>query len=187
MIIVLFNFCSKGDDDCVPIVCKKKGVSNEVCGCDCPRGYPGTDCSTKVPPARIIINKIKITGFPNNKEDGSTWDIVGAALDRNPDVWIILNENTVDPPLFVSQLFYNISSSDGEYIYITMDTPIVISDINKVFHLYMFDYDTADSYDYMGGWDFKIFNENNAILPKVISIGNGSGVVKFELQVSYEW
>jgi hypothetical protein len=87
--LVLFSSgCSSDstDDGCTPITCLNSGISNSNCGCDCPQGFTGSNCSTQIMPTSIKILKVRVKKFPNLKENGDQWDVLATGNLVRPDL-----------------------------------------------------------------------------------------------------
>ncbi len=195
IIAFLFFNCSSdsGDTPCVPITCLNGGTSTPECGCNCPQGYTGSDCSTQITPAKITISKIRVKYFPNT-DAGSYWDVLLPLADANialPDIYLTLQNSSLTE-IYRSPTYYKNVLSDGTAYYdFVPATSISITSVNSVFVLNLWDYDGADSNitssdDDMG---FIVFNIYNSVggFPSTISVLDTSKSLGFELTLSYTW
>ena len=195
IIAFLFFNCSSDSGDtpsgytpCVPITCLNGGTSAPDCGCNCPIGFTGSDCSTQIAPIKILITQIKVKNFPNKKTDGyTTWDDYVFSSYNSPDIFPFLTLGSID--LYQGIAYQDvISNGNGTDNYIwTPSTPIQIVAINSQFTINLYDDDFGSpSYEIMGGCNFYIYNSTGGF-PKIITLSNPSSSYKFELTVSYVW
>ncbi len=176
-----------GSTPCVPVTCLNGGVSTSNCGCTCPQGYSGANCSTQITPSKITITKIRVKKFPNLKPNGDLWDLTVNPYSR--------------PDIFPSLSFYNGAyffsgtpqSDSFSYGNDTFDfipsSPIEITKITDKYTIALWDDDTRLGFtdqELMGGYDFYIYNSTGGF-PTTIVISNSTGSCGFELTVSYTW
>lgn len=152
IMIVAFLGCSSdssdsSNPDCTPIPCYNGGISNANCGCNCPDGYGGSDCSNALLPLKIFISKIRITKFPNSS--GGIDD-----LGTNPDLFIKLIKDNIN--LYESPTYFSDANGDGtKYYDYTFSVPIESNIDSAVFTLELWDYDTTSDSDLMGNVIFS--------------------------------
>lgn len=137
--------CSSDDDlACTPVECLNGGIETVDCGCDCPEGYSGTDCSSQIDPSAILINKITITSFPPRKPNGDYWDNSFFDLlsdDKYPDIYVqLINDTTLETLYFPDFYYINVEDSFSELEF-TPSEPISIQDYDDNIVLLIFDYD----------------------------------------------
>jgi hypothetical protein len=175
-----------GATPCTPIACLNGGVSRPDCGCDCPIGFTGPNCSTQITPSKILITKIKVKNFPNKELDGvTTWDEFLITSFNSPDIFPLLTLGSTI--LFRGDDLQDaISNSNGTDNFTwTPSTPIEIISINSQYSLELYDEDTGLEYEFMGGWNFYIYNSTGGF-PTTRTVG-AAGPVTFELTLSYVW
>jgi hypothetical protein len=188
--------CSSDENSetpCTPIPCLNNGVSNSVCGCDCPQGFTGFNCATQTTPVSIKITKIKVKFFPNS-DNGNYWDIsFPTTINAWPDIYVTLeNSNAVE--LFNAPTYFANVTSDGSNTWdFIPSTPISISFIyfNNL-KLKLYDYDGAVSNvndnvdDLMTTTFFDIYSATGGF-PTTINVGNTTTPIVYELTLQYVW
>jgi hypothetical protein len=196
-ICVLFLFSCTNDSitetPCTPIICLNGGTSNASCGCDCPQGFSGTNCSTQLLPTTIKITKIKVKYFPNT--DGSNfWDIsLPSAVNASPDIYVTLqNSNNVE--LFNSPTYFSnvISNGTNTWDFIP-SAPISISFIYfNSLKIRLYDFDGAVSNvndgvdDLMTSSIFNIYNSTGGF-PATLNLLDPNTPIGYELTLQYVW
>ena len=193
-VLLTLNFinCSSdsSDDPCVPIICLNNGVSNSNCGCDCPQGYSGANCSTQITPTQIKITKIRVKKFPNLKPNGSSWDVIVLPGWERPDIFPALFPFQSTSVLFAGTPINDSFSYGNDSFDFTPTTPIVITQINQQFTLILYDDDSTtlnpNSYETMGGFNFYIYNSTVGF-PTTMPLNNSTSDYGFELTLSYVW
>lgn len=186
ILIVLVSFLGCSSDDstpepCTPIACLNGGISNADCGCDCPQGYSGANCSTQITPAKIFITKIRVIKFPNLKPDGSYWD----SFSGIPDIYVqVLRGTTLvyDSPTF----FEDVVSTSTSFFDFTPALPIEITTFNTPYIMSLFDYDTTGSDENMGFIGFFPYT-NTAGFPSTLTVKDDTKSLHFELTLTYQW
>lgn len=166
---------------CVPIICKNGGTSTPDCGCNCPTGYTGTDCSTLKVPTKIVISKIRVNYFPN-QNGSSNWDTSDA-----PDIFVKFGKGSGSTLelLYSSSVINNVLSNGGNTVYdFTPATPINITSPLLTYTISLYDYDSTSADDFMGGF---LFVPNDFIygFPTTILLKDNSKPLSFELFVTY--
>lgn len=195
IIAFLFFNCSSdsGDTPCVPISCLNGGTSTPDCGCDCPQGYTGSDCSTQVTPTKITITKIRVKYLPNTTTTEGYWDIIGLnPTNASPDIFVTM-VNSSFTEIYRSTTYYKNVISDGVTYYdFVPSTPISITSVNSVFILKLWDYDGADSNfnddidDNMGFVVHYVYSSTGGF-PSTITVSDTTIPLSFELTLSYTW
>jgi hypothetical protein len=182
------NNNNSGETPCTPIACLNGGVSRPDCGCDCPIGFTGPNCSTQITPSKILITKIKVKNFPNKKPDGvTTWDDFLFTSFNSPDIFPFLTVGSTS--LFQGDDIQDaISNGNGTDNFTwTPSTPIEIISINSQYTLNLYDEDAGEpGYEFMGGFNFPLYNSTGGF-PTTLNISNATSPYKFELTVSYVW
>ena len=190
LMIAMFFGCSKDESSssCTPIACLNGGVSTPDCGCDCPIGFTGPNCSTQVTPTKILITKIKVKNFPNKKPDGlTTWDDYFVTSYNSPDIFPFLTLGSIT--LFQGSAFQDVISNGNGTDNFTWipSTPIEIVAINSQLTLDLYDDDAGSpGYEFMGGFNFYLYNSTGGF-PTTITLSNSTSLYKFELTLSYVW
>jgi hypothetical protein len=187
LLLLTFSSCSSDSDSlCTPIPCLNGGVSNSNCGCDCPQGYTGINCANQIQPTKIKITKIRVTSFPNLKPNGSNWDALPPGF-SNPDIIPVLSSNSGATILFIGTEISDAVSNGNDIFDFIPNTPLIITSPLSQYGLTLYDKDDiSPTLEFMGGWDFYIYNSNLGF-PTTLSIGTGNNNVKFQLTLSYEW
>ena len=182
--------CSSDDSDdaCTPIECLNGGIETGDCGCDCPEGYSGTDCSSQVTPSSITILRVNVAKFPNTKLNGDDWDEVAVGSTTRPDLQLdILNAS--NEIVYSSQALDNRISSgtcdDVNLFYPAFE--LSGSSITSSLALSLWDEDTS-TYDFMGGYTISsgLYSSNNGF-PNSIRVGECTSDFVFELDLEYTW
>lgn len=88
--------------------------------------------------------------------------------------------------LFIGATIDDATSQGNDSFDFTPSAPIVINDINKTLSLVLYDEDLNDTLEFMGGWDFKIYQANLGF-PSVLTVGSAIDDVSFELTLTYEF
>ena len=195
IIAFLFINCSSesGDTPCVPITCLNGGTSTTECGCNCPQGYTGSDCSTQITPTKITITKIRVKYLPNTTATGGYWDITGLnPTNASPDILVTM-DNSSFTEIYRSTTYYKNVISDGVTYYdFVPSTPISITSVNSVLILNLWDYDGADSNindgidDNMGFVVHYVYSSTGGF-PSTITVSDTTIPLSFELTLSYTW
>lgn len=186
--------CSSEDDSvkgCTPIECLNGGTPittiAEDCGCNCPEGYSGTDCSSQITPSSITILRVNVKKFPMVDEDGDVWDQFAVGSSTNPDLQLyILNAN--DEVIYESEALDDIASSgncdDINYFYPAVQ--LSGEQISSQLTFALYDEDTADI-ELMDGWIIGGLYSSNNGFPDTSLIGECSDNIVFELNLNYEF
>lgn len=194
-LILLFAFlgCSSDSSDssnptCTPITCYNGGTSNAGCGCDCPLGFTGPDCSVQKTPTKILIAKIRVLSFDNLDISGNYWD----NFSGQPDILLqLLNGTSPFATIYSSNTYFENTISDNSTYWDFIPTsPIEITQFSKPYILQLFDYDGADipanSDDNMGYISFFPYTVSDGF-PQSITIEDSSYKLKFQVFLSYQW
>lgn len=168
---------------CTPIPCLNNGVSNSDCGCDCPQGYAGSNCSTVVTPSKVIVTKVIVKSFDNLNSNGIGHDFFNGA-----DIYIKINVGNqvlYDHPTFISNATAGLNTN-YEFI---LSPNLQITSVNTPLIVSLWDYDLgdtpSDADDYMASGAFFPFNGNN--FPPSIIVADPSSGTKFEVFFTYQW
>ncbi|WP_396170526.1 hypothetical protein [Flavobacterium sp.] len=180
---LFFNCSSDSTTPCVPISCLNGGTSTPDCGCDCPQGYSGTNCSTVVQPSKVIITKVVVKSFPNTNSQGFLWDGTNDA-----DIYIKINSGTTviyNHPSFFSNA---LGGSNLNYQF-SLNPNLQITNVNSPLIFSLWDYDTGDipsnADDNMASAAFLPFNGTS--FPSVVTVTDPTSPTTFELTLSYVW
>lgn len=185
LLLVFFLFgCSSdsGDTPCVPISCLNGGTSTPDCGCDCPQGYTGSDCSTQVTPLLVKITNIRVTKFPDTTPNGNWWDTSPSNSDA--DIFLTL-ENINYSTIWTSNNFTD-STGIGTFAYnFVPTTPIIITNFTSGYYMNIWDKDTLSSEIIA----VTLFNPYSSIggFPTTKTFTNSTSTFSFELTLSYVW
>ena len=155
----MFLSCRK--DPCTGIVCKNGG--NCINGiCNCPASYTGSDCGTEKTPSSVTISKIVLTNYPMTDGSGAGWDITAG-----PDIFLSFNSgSSANTSNFNSGVVYDVTGGTLTY---TNNFPMTISTPTSTWSVGLWDYDSPDPDDYMGGVSF-IPNNYKSGFPSTINL-----------------
>lgn len=181
-IFLAFSSCSSdSESSCTPIACYNGGISNSDCGCDCPQGFTGDNCSLEVTPSKIKITKIRIKKF-----NDSAWDTF-----NGPDIYIKLYKS--NSLIFTSSTYAPNAIGDGSVYYDEDFNPNFESNSTSIiFKMELLDYDgndtPANSDDLMTTLYFSPFVSTEGLrFPSSFNIQDSNGQYKAEVFVTYEW
>lgn len=173
--------CSSDDQPCKPVVCQNEGISNGACGCNCPTGYAGADCSLLLAPLSMQITKITITQFPPTL-NGEDWDNNAIGNFRKPDIYIKLLGP--DGPMIDTSIdVYQDAQYDGVYSY-TLATPLTIESVNKLYLIQLFNENVGDD-QLMTATSFYFYTPNQPFVD-VLPYEDPNGF-HFQFDVTYQW
>lgn len=190
LLLFITTSCSSDDSDdaCTPIECLNGGIETVDCGCDCPEGYSGTDCSTQITPSSITILRVNVKKFPDRKPNGDRWDtglfgIGGSDADLQLD---ILNAN--GNVIYISEALVDRASSgncdDTNYFFPAVQ--LSGEQISSQLTFALYDEDPND-WEFMGGWQIGGLYSSNNGFPDTITIGECSDNIVFEVELDYSW
>ena len=189
LLLLITTSCSSDDDvnSCAPIECLNGGLKTDDCGCDCPDGYTGSDCSSQLIPKSIRILRLNVKKFPNTKENGNLWDEVAIGSATNPDLQLDIR-NSSDEIIYSSEVLDNRISSgncdDENYFY--PNTLIVGSEVTSPLDFILYDEDTTGWEILGGGADVVLYTSDNNF-PNTLVLGECSGFGFIEIDVEYTW
>lgn len=175
-----------GSTPCVPITCLNGGVSTPSCGCTCPQGYSGANCSTQITPSKITITKIRVKKFPNLTPSGNNWDSFALAGYERPDIFPVLATFDGTTILFSGTPISDSFSYGNDTFDFIPTTPINITNITNQYKLLLYDEDSNNTFELMGGFNIYLYNSSGGF-PTTIAISNPTSLYGFELTVSYTW
>ncbi len=169
--------CKKDTEDiqkdlCKGIICKNGG--NCVNGdCNCPPQWTGTDCSQQKTPTNLIIKKILVNKFPANDPNGGSWDLGSGA-----DMYLVIKSG--------STILYTSGYVENAVGSATFEPNFTLPDPNGVYTVSIFDYDSLDSDDFMGGVQGTVYNSTNGF-PAAIDFTCGTCSVGYSITLGYTW
>jgi hypothetical protein len=178
-LLVILLGCKKDNqpDPCAGITCLNGGTCANG-QCVCTQGYTGANCSQQVTPTKITITKIQVTKFPATEVGGAGWD-----LTSGPDIRPRILKGTTE--IWYSPTYYTDANPSLVYDF-TPSPNIDLTSPTDQYTIELFDFDSPDTDDWMGGLYFIPYSNNNNF-PAVITIdATGSGVA-FKLYVTYTW
>lgn len=194
LLIGLSISCSSDSDSlpnvvtpkCTPIPCLNGGVSTPNCGCTCPQGYSGANCSTQITPSKITITKIRVKKFPNLKPNGNNWDSFVLPGYERPDIFPVLATFDGSTILFSGTPINDAFSYGNDTFDFIPTTPITINNVTNQYKLVLYDEDTNNTFELMGGYNVNLYDSTGGF-PTIIAVSNTTSLYGFELTVSYTW
>lgn len=128
------------------------------------------------PPQNLTINKITINNFPLTDSNGSNWDFSGG-----PDIFLVLDKgtNVTANPLYETASFFSDATNSKSYDF---NVNWSLNSLNGNYVIGMYDYDTPDPNDFMGGIYF-IPNDYSQGKPNSITLQTN----KFKFTIYVTW
>jgi hypothetical protein len=175
---VILNSCKKDpviQDPCLNIKCQNGGTcANGLCNCT--TGWSGSDCSKQVTPTKIRITKIDVLKFPATTSAGAGWDPADA-----PDIFPKVLKGTT---VLWSSTDYYANALQGTIYPFTPSTSIDILAPKDEYIVELWDYDTLDPNDYMGGIKFTPYNDTNGF-PSTLTLECATCNTSYKLYLQY--
>ena len=185
LLMLISVSCSSDDssiDECTPIACLNGGTETVDCGCDCPEGFSGTDCSAKLTPNSVTITKVVIKKFPDT-DNGNWWDTFPTNSDA--DIYFTI-ENSSDETIYSEPNYYEDTSGLNVDYPFTLDSPLSISNVTGVYYLNLFDFDTNTD-DFITLLAFLPYDEDRDGFPNTFTVTNSTDTFECEMTVEYTW
>ena len=177
---------SPKENNCIPITCQNGGVSNSNCGCDCPQGYSGANCSEQITPTKVIIKKFRIKYFSNTKSNGNYWDGILPSQSNYPDIFFIL-QNSSNTTIHITDTYFQDAVANGTNVYeFTPTTPIIITDVNNSYTINLCDLDNNSTYEIMHSRVFSVYSTQIGFAP-TRTIGDTNIPFVVEIDFEYQW
>jgi len=162
------------------------GCSGSDDSVDCPEGFTGSDCSTKVKPTKMFITKVVVKAYPlYNHETNDFWDSGSPnSSQTRPDVFLAFDFNGNE---FYSNEF--MENATGELTFV-MNPALPMMEINdNNIGLALFDLDDfndiTDS-EFMVIQYFQAYDSLGTDFPNVIRVDNGVNFIA-DVYFTYEW
>lgn len=164
-----------GNDPCAAITCYNGGYcANGVC--NCPVGWGGSDCSIILTPSSISVTKIEVLNFPST-DGGAGWDLTSGA-----DIIVEL-ENSSNTLLYSSPTYFENATPGLTYSF-TPSSPIVLNNPTLQYTISLYDYDSTDPNDFMGGYYFTPYQSSK---PSVTTISATGNPLLFRIYYTYQY
>jgi hypothetical protein len=182
LVLFLFGCSSDSTTPCVPISCLNGGTSTPECGCTCPQGFTGINCSTQVTPSQVKITKIRVTKFPDTN-NGKYWD---SFPNSDADIYVTI-KNSSSVTVFDSPTYFQNATSNGvNYYDFVPTTPVIITNVLSPYFMYIYDFDAVGSNELM---DFYVFNPYSSSdgFPTTKTFTNSASTFSFQLTLEYVW
>lgn len=145
--------------------------------CDCAVGFSGPDCSDQITPTKISIEKIELTRFPAVEQNGAGWD-----LTSGPDIFVTMSYNNVD--IYNHPSTYENANASETYVF-TPSINLNIENPDDKYVISLYDFDSFDPDDFMGGIEFVPYNDENEF-PEELFL-DADGHVAFTLTETYSF
>lgn len=124
------------------------------------------------------ITRITVLDFPATEANGAGWD-----LTSGPDVTVTLSKgNSCGTAAFSVPTYYENATSGAALVW---DTNFYITDVNANWSVCVYDYDSLDANDFMGGVYFKPQDQANGNATASLNLNAGSIRVKLDVTWSY--
>jgi hypothetical protein len=165
---------------CIPTICYNGGISTPDCGCDCPEGFTGADCSIQKTPVKVLVTKIKVYSFLNNDTSGMAWD----GLIGKPDIYVTIFDSK---STFYASNYYEDAISNNSNVYeFVPANPVALTNVSDFYGVKLYDYDNlgAGKDTEMGSVIFVPFLKPST-LPKSVILESPKLNLKIEVFLTY--
>lgn len=173
VLTTVFNSCKK--DPCLNTTCLNGGTCANG-QCNCPSGWSGSDCSVQVTPTKIKITKIELLKFPPTTTSGGGWD-----LTDGPDLFVKVLKGTTT--LWENPTYYQNASQGIPYSF-TPSNPIEITSPKDEYIIQLWDFDTLDPNDLIGGIKFTPYYDTNKF-PATLTLECTTCTTSYRLYFQY--
>lgn len=184
LLLIFIVSCSKDDnnDACSPINCLNGGTQTVNCGCDCPDGFSGSDCSTKLTPSSIKITKVDVKKFPDTN-NGNWWDILP---NSDADIYFtIQNESQVE--IYEHPTKYEDASGLNITYPFTLDPALTINNVTNFHRIYLYDDDGLLAHDLIDHIIFKPYDSLREGFPTNLTITNLTDTFECDITLEYNF
>ena len=155
----------------------------------CPNGFTGSDCSTKLTPSKIFINKVVIQAFPGVTPSGELWDTGEDTSEFRPDLLILIKQGTAGTPIYITPL-ENIkvdANPSSDYTF-TISPGLVITQPLDLYGIEVGDFDgSIESSDLMVNKSFNVYDAETNGFPSFITITDAATTFQAQIYLSYVW
>jgi hypothetical protein len=192
LVVLMLNVNCSSDSDsstpaCTPIPCLNGGTSNANCGCNCPQGFTGANCSTLITPTSVKISKIKVKKFPD-ADNGDWWDTFP---NSDADIYLTV-ENSAFTVIYNHPTYFTNATGLGTSTYDFIPaTPINLTNVSSAYIINLYDYDGSTNNannDFITLLAFTPFSTSQTSFPTTKIVTNGSaGTFECELTLQYTW
>ena len=182
LLLIFFISCSKDDnnDGCTPINCLNGGTQTADCGCDCPDGYTGADCSTKLIPSSVKITKVEVKKFPDTN-NGNWWDTFPSNSDA--DIYFTIEDES-DVEIYSQPTYYEDASGLNVTYPFILDPTLTINDVASNHTIYLFDLDDNLD-DFISLIVFKPYDSSRDGFPSTVTIANSTDTFECDITLEY--
>jgi hypothetical protein len=189
VVVMLIVSCSSdsGDTPCVPIACLNGGTSTADCGCACPQGFTGSNCSTQITPTQIKITKIRVKKFPSAKPNGNWWDILP---NSDADIYVTIQNSNLNVIYNHPTVFTDAEIIGSNFYDFIPASPLIITNVNSQYLVNLYDYDgflNDTNNDFIGFAGVTLYSLSQTGFPSTKTLTGLSGLLEFELTLSYVW
>lgn len=168
---------NEASNNCDDIDCKNGGRCVDGI-CECKEGYTGKYCEKQKTPKEIIVRKIVISDFPSHKSNGDEWDY----WTDYPDIYVSIYDSK-GKNVYKQNSFFEEVRPVKDFD-LTDGLPFSLREVENVYSVYLYDFDSSNDDDYMGKVRFKPYSSNNGF-PEIIKIENSD--FSYKLKVEYKF
>lgn len=164
-------------DPCDDVTCENGYCANGACVCD--EGYTGADCSQQVKPASISITRVDVLQFPATNSNGGGWDNGDGA-----DIYIEIT-TSAGTELYSYPVASRVENADPNSTHVfDVDPDLKITSVSDRYQVHLYDYDSWDADDHVGGVEGNIYGNQNGFPASDIWEAGGK---RFKVYYSYTW
>jgi hypothetical protein len=163
------------------------GCSSDSDSTECPQGFSGENCETKMLPSKIIVSKIVITQFPGFAPGNNDWDNGEDTSGDNPDLFIMIKEN--EELIYISPTGNMVVDAQNAFDHsFTVSPALELLQPLSLYRIALADYDgDLASSDMMVDLYSPVYDPLAPNFPDVITIANVEAGFSADFHVSYEW
>jgi len=177
-VLALAGSCKEEADPCDDLKCLNGGECHDG-QCDCPEGYTSFNCGDQITPSRIMVSKVKVTSWPEQRVNDDPWD-----SDSDPDILWELRTEQNQTVLSSDSVYYDAATG----VDLEQNIQPQLSITSPAAQGYFFriqDLDAGNFKETMDQAGFRFYEPFNGF-PDILNVQTERGLsVQFTL--SYEW